>query len=87
MKFAQIFKLLVLTAVITSNEASNFLAETDVLFLLRVRNRPFKDEEVFTLSNRETLKTSSFDPNKNTTFLIHGYFENRNAKHHLRLSK
>ena len=70
-----------------SVDALSFLAKTDILFLLRVRNRPFKDEEVFTLSNLDSLKNCAFDPNKNTTFLIHGYFESRNTKHHLRLSK
>lgn len=87
MNASQIIKLLVLSFATISVDALDFLAQRDVLFLLRVRNRPFKDEEVFTLSNLETLKNSAFDPNKITTFLIHGYFENRNTKHHLRLSK
>lgn len=64
-----------------------FDAEKDVFFLLRIRNRPFKDEEVFKLENKSEIKSSAFDSNRMTTFIAHGFMEGRRAKHYLKLSK
>lgn len=87
MKFLQFNKLLILSFIIICVRGHNFVAEKDVLFLLRVKNRPFKDEEVFKQRSRSMVENSAFDSSKNTTFVIHGYFENRKAEHYLRLSK
>lgn len=64
----------------------SFNATKDVRFLLRVRNRPFKDEEVFQYETLATIEDSAFDPSKPTTLLIHGFLEDRRAQHHLKLS-
>lgn len=68
-------------------DAAEFSAARDVMFLLRIRNKAFDDEEIFRSKTMEEIKGSSFDPAKPTTFLIHGYTEDRKAKHHLLLSK
>jgi hypothetical protein len=69
------------------NADDYFLGERDVFFLLRIRDRSFINDEVFTLQNAEKVAQSAFDPTKSTTFLIHGYLEDRNVQHHLLLSK
>lgn len=72
---------------IVFSSTSAFEAENDISFLLRVRNRPFKEEEVFKFINKSEIKSSAFDPNKPTTFLVHGFMEGRKVKHYLKLSK
>lgn len=68
-------------------EAADFDAERDVIFLLRVRNRTVKNEEVFHYETKNLISNSEFDPSKPTTFLIHGYMEHSRVPHHLKLSK
>jgi hypothetical protein len=64
-----------------------FDAQRDIIFELRVRNRPFENSEMFTDSSFDDLKMSTFDPKRPTTFLVHGYLEDRKIKSHLLLSK
>lgn len=66
---------------------SEFDAEKEVKFLLRLKNKSFNDEAVFDYEGRALVGESLFDKSKPTTFLIHGYMENRRLKHHLDLSK
>lgn len=68
-------------------QAKDFSAEKDVEFLLRVRNWPQKKEEVFRLGTVDGILKSSFNPAKPTSFLIHGFTEDRNAPHYPPLSE
>lgn len=79
--------LTVLELFLTYLDGATFSADKDVNFLLRVKNRPFNDEEIFKYDTRSAVSSSAFDPTKPTTFLIHGFWENRKTKHHLKLSK
>lgn len=79
--------LTVLELFLTYLDGATFSADKDVNFLLRVKNRPFNDEEIFQYDTRSAVSSSAFDPTKPTTFLIHGFWENRKTKHHLMLSK
>lgn len=65
----------------------HFKAKRDVSFLLRVRNRPFNNEEVFEYDTRNEIGSSAYNHSKLTTFLIHGYMEDCRSRHHLKLSK
>lgn len=66
---------------------ASFTPEKDILFLLRIRNRQFNEEEKFTLETKDNLKSGAFTAAKPTVFLIHGFTEDRRVKHHLLLSK
>lgn len=82
---------LVVIALLVTNflsflEGKNFSAEKDVEFLLRVRDWPQKNEEIFCLDSAEEILKSSFNSAKPTSFLIHGYTEDRNAPHYSKLS-
>ena len=68
-------------------ESFNFNAERDVSFLLRVKDKQFNEEDVFQYESRDAIKSSTFDPSKPTTFLIHGFLEDRRNGNHLKLSK
>lgn len=80
-------KALVVTNFLSLLQAKDFSAEKDVEFLLRVRNWPQKKEEVFCLGSMADILKSSFDAKKPTSFLIHGYTEDKNAKHYSWLSE
>lgn len=67
--------------------AGSFDAERDVKFLLRVKNRAFKDEEVFRFEAKHLVKSSAFDPSKPTTFLVHGFGEDGEIKYNEMMSK
>lgn len=77
----------VLESVVTFLYAETFNAERDVVFLLRVKSRDFQDEEVFRYETRDAIRESSFDSTNPTTFLVHGFMEDRQIPHHLELSR
>lgn len=87
MKFLRLNNFVIFNIFVLFVQAHDFVAERDVLFLLRVRNRPFNEEEIFMYENRGDVKNSAFDPSKATTFLAHGFLENSSTMQHLRLSK
>lgn len=87
MYFRSIQTFAVLELLLTYLDGARFSADKDVNFLLRVKNRPFNDEEIFRYETRSAVSGSTFDPTRPTTFLIHGFWENRKTKHHLMLSK
>lgn len=82
--------LILLQSFLTFIEAAkpvNFDAERDVMFVLWVRDKPSSDEETFKLETRNLIGSSAFDSSKPTTFLVHGFTENRRVKHHLELCR
>lgn len=79
--------LAVLELLLTCAHGADFQAQRDVDFLLRIRNRPFDQDEVFQYEKRSALSSSSFDPRKPTTFIVHGFTEDRKNEHHIILSK
>jgi hypothetical protein len=87
MNFLIVHTLTVFELLILCISAADFESVRDVNFLLRIRNRPFNDEEIFQYNTREAVTGGAFDPTKPTTFLIHGFLEDRKSKHHLMLSK
>jgi hypothetical protein len=87
MNFVQLNTLVNLFVVSVHAFGQDFESERDVLFLLRIRDRPFNNEEVFRLENKADVVNSAFDSNKQTTFLVHGFLEGRQTRHHLKLSK
>lgn len=66
---------------------SIFVAERDVKFLLRVRNREFENDEAFRYESRYSVENSAFDKSKATTFLVHGFSEDGDVKYHSMMSK
>lgn len=68
-------------------KAENFVGERDVKFLLRTKGRDFADQEVFQYDKRDEVEKSSFDPSKPTIFVIHGFLEGPEVKHHIMLSQ
>lgn len=87
MNFLVVRTLAIFELLISCLSVQDFAGSRDVSFLLRIRNRAFNDEEVFIYNTREAIRESTFDPMKPTTFLIHGFLEDRRSSHHLMLSK
>lgn len=88
MNLSGLLKLAVFGLWVSFVSATNsFNPDSDVLFLLRIRDRPFIEEEIFTVQTADKVAGSAFDPKKPTTFVIHGYMEDRKVEHHLKLSK
>lgn len=79
--------IVVLEVVVTFLYAEPFDAKRDVNFLLRVKKRELEDEEVSLLETRNDIGASAFDPARPTTFLVHGYTEDRRVRHYSELSR
>jgi hypothetical protein len=76
-----------LFTLISATNQRNFDPKSDVYFLLRIRDRPFNNEDSFTLKTTGRIGNSAFNSNKPTTFVIHGYLEDRIAEHQMVLCK
>lgn len=65
----------------------SFSAESDALFLLRVRNRALEDSEEFTFDTKDRTVNTAFDKSKSIIFQVHGYLENKKIEAHKNLSE
>lgn len=71
----------------SSMGGTEFFPESDIFFLVRSRSQPFNDDGILTLQTKENIAKTSYNTSKPTTFLIHGFVENRRAQLHLLLSR
>lgn len=66
---------------------SQFNAERDVSFLLSSRSEAVDDGEIYQYDQKDAVSSSTFDPAKPSTFLIHGFMEDRRVRYRSKLSK
>lgn len=87
MKLSGLLTIAVLESVVTFLYVEAFNPERDVEFILRMKDQQTDDDQIYSLANREAIKERAFNPGRPTTFLIHGFMEDRNINHHIALRR